>query len=401
MTEISRRDFIATTAALTAMGAAGLAQDAAVYDVHEWGVVTVPYRHPDASLRSFGSRAEKGIEIEEKLPDFVVTYPEQFAATVESWKNRPVRKPVLYFHAEERVDLSLRVKIPTGRPVAWFPPAADYGPQPQFPFGLHKPGAGPKIPKPEDMPRKDGWLAWSRLELHPSVKLDLPEAEGWWSTARRPSCAYVQHLGGWERFVFYDALAGYDPKVELDWTETGVKITNRSGRTYAHVFVLRVRKGTCSAAHAKALADGATVELRPIEGDPEGLAGAFEAAGLNRDEAQAVVEIWTPEWLRADGARVLCFVPRATYDEFLPIELAPAPRKLERVLVAHVECLDPALEADVRRWIADLSNDSLDVRDEAAQRLRKLGPLAHDAIRRAADAAADPDVQGRLLDLLK
>ncbi|HLF93398.1 MAG TPA: hypothetical protein VJB14_08045 [Planctomycetota bacterium] len=62
------------------------------------------------------------------------------------------------------------------------------------------------------------------------------------------------------------------------------------------------------------------------------------------------MEIWKEEFFRIDGARVLTILPRAAYDRLLPLEIQPAPKELQRVLIAHLECLD----AEAREAIVSL-----------------------------------------------
>ena len=102
-----------------------------------------------------------------------------------------------------------------------------------------------------------------------------------------------------------------------------------------------------------------------------------------------------------DGARILALMPLAYYNALFPIDIKPAPKEIVRVLIAHIECLDPDIQVQADGWVEKLSSDSLDERDEAAAKLKKLSALGEYTIRRAAEKAKDEETKSRLLELLK
>lgn len=400
MTEstLSRRDFMAAGAALGALPVVG--QDDAGLVVHEWGVVTVPYGSGLGFARSEGARFEQGKEIAEELPPFVVTYPKAFAGTVEAWQNMPVRKPIVYFHAKRRTAVSVRVSMPQGRPHAWWPVARDYGPKPALPGrGISRLGAvEPKIPTPEEMKPEKGMLFWPDLVVDPDEKQAPERTGGWWATARETAAAPVRAAGAVDKFLFYDALLRFDPGLQLSWLEAG-RLSVQASSDLPHVFAVRVKNGRCTWAGSAPLRKGDRAELALREGVPD-LHAALVAAGLYKDEAAGLVKIWDEEFFRADGARLLVVLPRELYDRILPVEISPVPRELQRVLVAHVECLDPDQRPAVAAAIDALSSDAPAERSEAVRKLRAFGPLASPMMREAADRTADAEVRSRLLDLL-
>jgi len=138
-----------------------LAQDDPGLVVHEWGVVTIAYGSEFGVARSEGARFEGGREIGEQLPPFVTTYRQAFDQSIESWRNRPVRKPVVYFHAKKATRVTMKVSMPHGRPEAWWP-AAQYAPQPDLKWGK---GFGAVEPPPslESMKPENGALVWQNL----------------------------------------------------------------------------------------------------------------------------------------------------------------------------------------------------------------------------------------------
>jgi hypothetical protein len=394
---MNRREFMAT-------GAGGLAalafrQEEAAFVVHEWGVATIMNGSTAiGAARSEGATFAGGVEKPEELPKFVETFKGFFDMTIENWKNMPVRKPIVYFYAKKRMQVDVRVSIPRGRPHAWWPLTGDVAPRPAFPGRGKGLGQLGELPKVEEMKPENGMLHWPAIVLDPATALPQPAADGWWPLARKTASTPVVADTLSDKFLFYDALTFVDAGLDIEWTRDGkVKLAARSEIPLA--IAVRVKEGACSFA-AKKLAKGESAELAPAAGTPD-LVPPLVAAGLFKDEAAALAEIWKEEFFQAPGARVLAVVPRAAYDALLPIEITPKPDKLERVLIAHVECLDPDLAAKLDGWIAKLGADSLDERDAAAAEIRKLGPLAEKTIRAAAEKAADADLKGRLVDLLK
>src|SRR5262245_29371031 len=277
---LNRREFLAAAAALPA-----LAQDDKGLVVHEWGVVTAPYGSDLGVARSEGARFADGKELAEELPDFVTTYREAFDQSIEEWKNRPVRKPIVYFYAKERTNVRVKVSVPRGRPHAWWPPTADYGPRPALPGKGIAPD--PKIPAIEDVKPENGHLTWNFV-VDPDSKARPRDAAGWWPLARKPASTPIRAGTETDTFLFYDALTRFDSGLTVAWTAETVTVEP------AVFAAVHVRKGRCRYATGK----GGPLK----EGTPD-LSKALVEAGLTRDEAEAVVEIWRDEFFKTDGAR--------------------------------------------------------------------------------------------------
>ena len=415
--QLSRRDFIATGAALAALPAFSQDDDGLV--VHEWGVVSIAYGSSVwGNARSAGSKAIQGGEQPSDLPAFVETWEQSVNAQIEDWRCQPVDKPVVYFYSKKAMEVRVEVRVPVGRPKAWWPYASAF--QPGF-DGTPMRGCEetPEV-KLTDIKPVNGRLVWEKLSLDPAIE-KFPAAGGWWSTARgvgatpfsfpaepRPlkfgSIRGKHPLGKGvepnEKFLFYDALTPVDPGISVVWTRDGKATVTAEKHALGAVIAIRVKNGKCTAAAHGALAKAASCTLAPDAGEPA-LAPALVKAGLYGKEAAAVAEIWKDEFSKVDGARVLALMPLPFYNALFPIEIKPAPKELVRVLVAHLECLDPDLQAQADAWIDQFANDSIEERDAAAAKLRKLGPLVEGTIRRAAENAKDSETKARLLELLK
>ena len=396
--DLTRREFIAASSAVVASSSVSslLPSGSSSLIVHEWGVATIPYGTSHANLRTAGAKSIGGVEQIPGLPEFVATWEATVKDAIEDWKNNPVpvSKPIVYFYSKEQTQVSLTVKIPTGRPSAWFPPADRYAPQPVYPNPMK--GGDQTSPDPKTIVPKDGLLGWDALILDPAAK-EFRDVKGWWKTARNVDAVPVRRDKEAEKFLFYDGFADYAPKAVVAWNKDGtVTVTNDSPEPFPAVIAIRVKKGECAFATSK-LAKGASATLTLAKGAPD-LAASL--AGLYKKEADALVEIWTDEFFKTDGVRVLIVLAREAYDRLLPIEIKPAPAELVRVLIAHLECLDDERIAKIHEWIGELGAADLDVRDKASAKLKQLAPLAEPMIREAADKATDADVKGRLLDLL-
>jgi hypothetical protein len=392
---LDRREFLAIGAGLASLPL--LPQEDGLV-VHEWGVVTMACGSARiAGVRSEGATFVGGVEQAEQLPAFVATWKGSVDKAIEDWRNMPVRKPVVHFHAKRRMTVDVAVQVPKGRPHAWWPKTDEYAPKAKLPrrgkgFDLDDEPSADAI-KPEN-----GALVWKELVLDPAAAPSL-DARGWWALARKTASTPVMCGTECERFLFYDALTPVDPGLDVEWTKAGsVKLSARAD--IAHAFAVRVKDGACRFAHRKGLAKGASCELEPAAGRPD-LVPVLVEAGLCRDEAEAVAAIWKEEFFEAAGARVISLVPRETYDAVLPIRITPEPAKLARVLLAHIESVDPDRLGEVEAALDALGSESLDERDAAAKKLKGLGPLAEGLIRRAAETAKDAEVKGRLLELLK
>jgi hypothetical protein len=106
------------------------------------------------------------------------------------------------------------------------------------------------------------------------------------------------------------------------------------------------------------------------------LAKRLAAAGLNKDEADALVKVWEEGIFNQDGLTLFYRVPQAVYEKWLPLKAEPAPSKTVRVgLVLHRH-LEPELDARVEALIKKLGSEKFEDRSEAEKALLKLGGAA-------------------------
>ncbi len=122
------------------------------------------------------------------------------------------------------------------------------------------------------------------------------------------------------------------------------------------------------------------------------------AHGLYPDEARAMVRTWTSTWFAAEGTRVLYVMPRPTVDHVLKMSIAPAPDRLERVIVARQEFLTPAVTRDVEAALKERTVPA--TRDQAMRRLARLGRFLEPAARLVAAKSSDPVVRASAAEVI-
>jgi hypothetical protein len=90
----------------------------------------------------------------------------------------------------------------------------------------------------------------------------------------------------------------------------------------------------------------------------EAFHGEMVKAGLTSMEARALLNTWYTGYFVEAGLKVFWILPRAQVDGILPLEIKPAPDKVERVIVGRSEILTPEFEAKLRRV---RKHDSLEI----------------------------------------
>ena len=407
MPTLPRREFVGTSLALIAAPAMG--QDTDGLEVHEWGVLTVPDGATWAAARTAGVTFDaKKAELASKPPEFALTWTRFVGDQIEEWKQEPrvVFKPVIYFYSKKKVTLKLKIGVPLGRPAVWWPPANEIAPKaalPEHSTGMGEPDPDP--PKIESIVPEKGHLAWNGLVVDPAT----PEAsyrkvaaDHWWHTARQVDAAGVTAGPNSERFVFYDALTPVSSPIEAAWNgDDAVAIQNLRPCHLPFVIAIRVKDGKASIAAATQVPRGDTVSLALKPGDSAALTERLKAQGLFAKEAAGMTAIWTPELFTAEGVRVIVSLPGPDIETLLPMTIDPAPARLVRVLLAHIECLSTADAKTIDELIDRLGSDDVGERDAANDKLKAFGPRAERALRKAVKSSADAEVRHRAETLLK
>jgi hypothetical protein len=208
-----------------------------------------------------------------------------------------------------------------------------------------------------------------------------------------------------ERFLFYRGLGAFTLPVVARVAEDGrVSVVNGLKHKIAHFVVLEVLKNGRYGRHAlvSELAPGAEAAdvLKGRQPEESYLADlkmdvlkVLDIAGMNDDEAAAMVATWSRSWFTSDGVRVLWLVPRPTVDALLPLTIEPTPAKVERALLGRIECVTPQTEREVEAAILKAAGADPAAAAAGKERLASLGRFLEAHLRRAIARTTDPAVK--------
>jgi hypothetical protein len=372
-------------AALLGAAAAQEPKPPADYVVHEWGTFT-------SMVGTAGTVLEGLHHEEEALPPFVhqLRTIASFGTTVSklpaSRVTQKMETPVIYFHSEQALPVSVRVWFDQGLMTQFYP----------LPNEVFPP-LGKALEARVDMSKVDGsFLRWDLDVLPrgtaaaavPKVAFDEP-----WAFARQTTANLVRTRPAadsparpeTEHYLFYRGLGRWQPQVGVRSTGAGQAVfDNRLAGRIPFCLLLEI------GAHGGRFAIGGAVEPGqqhgfdlgqvPWQPDREQLARQIGAAvlqalvaeGLYLDEARAMVATWSRSWFRRDGARVLWLLPRTQVDAVLPLHLDPQPRELVRTLVGRLEFITPEAQLAVEGALDDLAHKDAERRRRGASHLVAL-----------------------------
>jgi hypothetical protein len=394
---------------------------ASKFVVHEWGTFL-------GVQGSDGSTLGGMVASEEVLPPFVE------ARSFSTWDRVTLKSkmetPVTYFYTDRPLTVDVKVDMPRGILTHWFPMVYDFRP-PVERNSVASPTTVSSAPQ-------GSYLYWQKVELIPHMNHAIPAGQPvptlWrvkagdpWKFARETDAAIVKvrsrNMMDWsewdyEKFLFYRGLGSFDLPLQVKSAESGsdtvLTLHNGDPKPLTGLFAIwvdgeDVRFGPLGELAGRAtrnvslksalnvttpLSQGLHPIMKPV-------AEALMAAGLYEKEAWAMVYSWEKSYFRTSGLRVLYILPRATVDSYIPIQIAPPPQELVRVMVGRTEVLTPAQERQIEHWVADLGSPDFKTRDAASTGLAKLGRLSEPALRRVAAITDSAEVRNRATDLIK
>jgi hypothetical protein len=294
--------------------------------VHEWGTFTTIAGADGVALdwRPFTEKSD--------LPGFVYTI--DGSTNGVGLRHGPCLKcdlaarvrmetPVMYFYTDQQTDVSVRVQFPAGRITEWYPSARNVS---------------------------GGWLDWGRFTIVPAMQAGLPFENGsnHYYAARETDAGLVRVCTAktteYEKFLFYRGVGSFELPVRARLEGDRLRL---EGARVGKVIVFENQGGQIGFTVARA---GNTIARPNLSASLESLRSEFAALlvanGLYRKEAEAMLETWRDSWFE-EGLRVFYILPRAATDAVLPVEIAPRPTELVRVLVGRAEVITPELEASV------------------------------------------------------
>jgi hypothetical protein len=288
---------------------------------HEWGTFT-SVTGADGGAVVWGALGGPA-----DLPCFV--HRQQVLFKNQMFTRVRMETPVVYFYSHRPITASLHVRFPAGTMTEWYPRAE----------------AGPRE------------LDWKKIEVLPGADPEYPAGKGdsHYYAARETDASPLRVGEEREKLLFYRGTGDFQPpalpkfttdgKVELRGVGQGVLFENRSGK-----IGWRIVNGPGPVARPELTGDLSTLRSTLVD--------LLTEAGLYQKEARAMVETWRDSWFE-EGLRVLYLVPREFVDRVLPLEIEPAPRKIERVFMGRAELLPPERHEGLAAALAIRDGDAL------------------------------------------
>ncbi len=300
---------------------------------HEWGTFTSV------------ANATDGLPVEwapiggsPELPCFVERL--KLAPTKYSPAYIRMETPVLFFYAKQAMTLSVVAQFPKGLMTDWYPRATK---------------VAPENPKMYDL--RDGSLAWNDVKVLPGTTPELPATQGksQYYAARNTDAAPLEVGNQTEKMLFYRGVANYYVPMSAKYREDGkIELHNSSDRTIPLAILFENHGGKVGYRVIGPVKEAVTIDAPEMNGDLDALRndliGRLVEFGLYKKEAQAMIETWRDSWFE-EGTRVLQIVPRAQVDEWVPLQITPAPEALTRVYVGRIEILSPGTRATLMNAI--------------------------------------------------
>jgi hypothetical protein len=351
-------------------------------EVHEWGVLSA---YQDVELANADMRGEWA-----GLPKFVHGQIDKRTVPVDV---RLVNAPVIYFHAAQALNLTVRVNFPKGKPAVWWPSTVETGAQPLRSLVWRVQLKAPNADKLSPLPLPKGhWMESLRAVQADDVLITQPNREK-------------------ERFLYYDGLVPTAKTTTIAVARDNVGIKNLAKyplhdvtvvdlRNFRKIRVARLDKLDAGAEVKQVSFTEADQTKWPFDGIAT-LVKQLHAAGLFEDEAKALANVWRKGFFETEGVNVFYRLPQEVYDQLLPITLSAKPDKLVRVMLVHHPHCEPDLGELVMKLVQQLGSQNQEERIEAHKRLQKLGRAAFVHLLRARNAKPTPEVRMRLDKLLE
>lgn len=367
--------------------------------VHEWGVFRV---HNDVEMANYDLREEW-----DSLPEFVYGQIKGLNVPTHYGPVEIRRRPILFFHSPQPVELQMRIEFPGGMPGVWWP--ATFSPSREglvqveraaaleWRLGVKAPprNRAPKLAAPPEVP-KDHWI--ERLREVKSDEVFAMYSENPLDVDR-------------EKFVYYDGIFPQGKWLKIDVRKESVALTSQVRHELLDVTVIdRTLDGKVRVGHIPKLAAGEVVSSVTFQEQPakefattaaEKLQKQLVDSGLFADESQALVDLWKKELFEMPGLHVFYRLPPEEYEKRLPLTISPKPKSLVRVgLVVHCH-LEPDLEQRIHSIIKQLDAEEFATREAAQRQLAALGTAAYIPLTRLQKTDLAPEVRFRIEKVLE
>ena len=382
---------------MLAEGASQAEREAAARAIVAWPPEDYQLRYAEWGVWiNSGGKFQLVDSIIDEIPKFV----HRPANKLESFVDRLsipmlVTKPVIHLTCDQSMAIDLDVAFNLGRPWFAYPRPDDFQIIANLtPAGSELPDAvesGGTIEVREGYPwvcphhrqhRTMGWndefdeiaglgLHWQSAIVSPTKLpwMELPKVDSdpkfqWWKDLRDVECSWVSSLNESERFIYYDGPTQAKSPLDLSYSEEQIEVAEQSifqpdvgkifdgwNQVVRHAetlkrdgFFIRVDESGTFGAHVLLKGEQA-IDLKELElsgvGDLKAsMLDSLKTAGLNDQEAKALMKCWTPAFFEAPGQRVVFFLHKSEYDLMCPMSLRPEPTELARVGLVLTELTD-------------------------------------------------------------
>lgn len=361
------------------------------YELHEWGVFSIP--------------ANSAVAQQDMLVEWA-TFPEFFYRVWPMDRLPQVEcilcwKPVIFIHGRPQRDIQVGIHFTHGRPLICWPAPAQTDDYRKICFRfdiLPVLTQGELVPRPLRRPEvpKDHWIARLRQAGGSSLSVGGGAEE--------------------ENFLYYDGVLITGHAAVAQRVGNEVVVTLQTERAVGDLFIVdreanRLRVARHWVKHIKGGTQTIAVPLRELApplcakavltGLKDELAWRSAAQGLTPAEAQALADIWERGFLHRDGLTVFYRLPQETYDAWLPLRTSPQPRRSVRVGWVYHAHLEAELSVRLGPLIRQLDDEDSAVRDAAQKELLAVGGAAIEALCPCTEQTAQPELRERSKQLLK
>lgn len=351
--------------------------------VHEWGVFRV---NTDAAFANAELRAEW-----DDLPEFMYGHVKG-RVVPQHWGAVEIRKrPIIFFHSEAAVRARVKIEFPGGQAGVWYPaterPAVEgFEKQPkignvlEWNLGIGQCPNGwiPKNPNYPEIGNKH-WV--SRIR---QVKSD--DIYSLYS----PNFTEVER----DKFLYYDGIFPQGKWLRVAVEADVVSVTSKVKHPVFDVTIIDRRGDKLRVSRVAKLDAGETikkVEFKDVEASSFPIEGSqillkqLVDAGLFKDEAESLVDLWKKELFETPGVNLFFRLPQGEYDARLPLTISPKPAEVVRVGLVYQAHLEPDFARTILDLVKQLDSPRFTDRDLAFKKLRQIGPAALVQLQRLKD----------------
>ena len=356
--------------------------------VHEWGTFTSIADRDGAGVewRALGGTSDLPSFVyaaSTELPDRGLRHGRCIKCNLQARVR--METPVLYFYADQEMDVSVKVDFPQGKITEWYPQARTVS----------------------------NGIDWGRIKVMPGTDVSLPveSAESHYYPARETEAAPVRVCGfdngqtnQFEKFLFYRGVGTFDLPLSALVRGDRVIVKNLGRKLIPQFILFENRDGKIGYRIHDMFRGEVALERPQLDRSLAALESDLEiilvGRGLYEKEARAMIKTWRDSWFE-EGLRVFYIVPRKTTDSILPIAIEPRPVELTRVMVGRLEVVTPETEATLRQQIARLAGTHSGIEAVALAIAVKHGRFSEPILKGLLKSEKDRIVKTRIEKLIR